>query len=333
MRLGGTLMFLDHKPTDQQPSDDTETNQTQNSGGNLVSKGRCKDIKVAVCSLSLGATSEQQSRPAVEELRREIESAVERFYFTGSPPGVLQEHYIDCLVVLNPCLVIDDLVYSRLRDPNDEDVLFWICRMLGRRSFSRTTLRHILNSIVYVDTEGSDECTLLKYRILAQIVRQYSIGDQMIQARDMAPASLMKVEELRDGKLLASRTAPTTAGEGLPAPTLADVKRYNMIEPYLVDKDLGSDNANVLANIIWEASIEFLDAPTDASAYEAECILEMLAAVIASTGKFFQNRVGKRIEVFKSLTGLKAFKPFVDAISGNFENSDVIVPRLVGDTN
>jgi len=326
-------MCADHTPTDQQQFETAEGNHSHGHGRELLSSEECKAISLAVCNLSL-SDAPMESNAAALKLRAKTETAVERFYFTGGPPGVPLEHYIDCLVALNPHLMIDDLIYSNLRYPSDERVLEWIHRLVKRRSFSRTTLKHILNSIVYVDTEGSDRCTLLKYRILAQIVKQYSIGDHMISSRNIAlegDSSAQLAPERDSPAQLASERDSSTQLKDNNQTTAPDIGRYKIIEAYLGSNDLGKDNANVLANIVWESTILLLENLTYTTAYEVECILEMFTVIIASTGKFFQNRISKRVEMFKSLDGSKAFKPFVDAISSSFDNSDLIVGRLADD--
>lgn len=266
----------------------------------------------------------------IQKLRAEIEAAPDKFYFTENLSGSILETYIDHLIKLNRHLVIDDLIYYRLGKPMNENMLFWMHKMLEKRFFLRETLRHIVDSIVYIDTDGNNNCTFLKYKILELAIRQYKVADNVVnevneKRRSAIEDAVMKTDITVDFDI---RSNLIGCGNG-PGSWLSQIDdTSDILMRYPSGKDPGSDNVCVLANIIWEPTIGFLEMSVGTNNFETRCILEMFTVIIRCTGRFFQNRISRNIGTFKKLSSLVDFDPFIRAIEMSFDEANIIIPQL-----
>lgn len=283
--------------------------------GQLIPKNRWNSTVLAI-----------YTHRADRDIQLEVESVPELFYFVEGRSDAFMAKYIENLVALNPILQIDDLVYESLTRFDDPNMLFWLSRLLEWRSFSGTTLRHIFNSVVFLDTAESDERTLHKYRVLAAVIAHYKAGDQYIlnELRILNAGSAETNDEAEER--LPSKGSVVSSCDAIGPPRYS-VSKYKIINEYLERREVSTDNAQVLANIAWENTIDILASQADE--FEANCILELFATAIRSTGSFYQNRVRGRIAVFEKLRGLSSFKSFVDAICENFDRAQDAFPELV----
>lgn len=312
-------------------------------------------------------TSEKVDANQAMETRRKIDARPEMFYFLKRDAS-FTTLYTRNLVSLNSHIIIDDVIYEKLAglaNQNEcQNTLFWIYQLLLNRSFSRTTLRHIFNSVVYLDFEGHNSLLFCKYGILAQIIKHYKLGDIRIEklASEEKTAMFLYSENSTKGD---RKDMVDGVVDGMVSEMVDDLKCFKLdpeestqlildqfTDEFLDKKDISNDNTQVLANIIWENAIFILEdilkhnlmeesTPADvfelvnfdcldaynSNDFEAACILELFSVIIRNTGYFYQNRICKNISLLRKMDKIPSFKAFVDAISENFEPSSNLISK------
>ncbi|ELA41739.1 uncharacterized protein VICG_01243 [Vittaforma corneae ATCC 50505] len=286
-----------------------------------------------------------------KSLRQHAETFPELFYFIKSKDQYFMKQYIRNLVSLNPFVVIDDIIYEKLSFLDDKvvsrNVLFWTHQLLLYRSFSRTTLKHIFNNVVYLDFEGDNEANFYKYGILMEIVKQYKVGDLRIAENAVnSEQSLHQLAAQRNSGMANSIKEDCAMIDT--SELDEDKVKDRLVDEFLDNKDVGNDNTQVLANIIWENTILILEGILcrsldrkvhlsgvfkdfdDPNCFEATCIVELFSVIIENTAQFYQNRISKSVGVLQNMKSLPSFERFIEKITENFEKSEDLLNAISG---
>lgn len=293
-------------------------------------------------------------------LRQHVERSPELFYFMENQDQRFVMQYIDNLVSLSPSVIIDDIIYENLSFLDNRikfrNALFWTHRLLTNRSFSRTTLKHIFNSIVYLDFEGGNEMNFYKYGILAQIIKHYKIGDLRIAERGADLSQDLYQQAIEKDSNTSSNIKKNDDGLLDISNLHEDRVRGRLTDELLDSGDIGSDNTQILANIVWENTILILESipkkdlnckihlpemfkgfdglrRCNPNCFEATCIIELFSVIIENTGQFYQSRALKNIGVLQKTKELQPFEHFIDTICKSFGKSEDLsnaILRLTG---
>lgn len=279
----------------------------------------------AVSKLQELTTIDFKDKELVDSLREEIESKVENFYFIPIPD---LPNYVLNLVSLNKFLVIDDVIFQKLafleKKQYRNNILYWLLQLLKNRSFPRSTLKQIFNSIVYLDLENDNQGCFYKYGILRCILLHYRYGDRCIDEN-----LEFQVCEENNTKTF-SEKAVINFGNGIV-----------FIREFLESKETGTDNASILANIIWENTKILLETFSEVKKsllqppegdcfnwkdleteyFEAFCIISVYTVAIECTGAFFQNRIAQNIGLFYKFRKLHNFQVFSKVMLDHFKCS------------
>ncbi|KAM0680546.1 hypothetical protein GINT2_001234 [Glugoides intestinalis] len=265
-------------------------------------------------------------------LREEIESNVENFYFIPIPD---LPKYVLNLVSLNKFLVIDDIIFQKLtlleKKQSRNNVLYWLFLLLKNRSFPRSTLKHIFNCIVYLDLENDNQGCFYKYGILKCILLHYRFGDKCINED-------LKFQVCRENN---TKTFPdklvVNFGEGIV-----------LISEFIENKETGTDNVSVLANVVWENTKILLETfpevnesllqppegesfnwkQVETEYFESFCIIGLYSVAIQSTGAFFQNRIAQNIDLFYKFRKLHNFEAFCRVMLDSFKCSKELIESI-----
>lgn len=265
----------------------------------------------------------------IEKIRNTVESKAELYYFINKP----NELYIRNLVKLNPTLIIDDIIYKAIffldRKINIENIMEWLYLILKNRYFSRRTLKRIFDTVAYLGFEDSNECIILKYYILAEIIKQYKALD--IRIRGNNDIARLKSETFNDETIIKS----------MELDIIKNLEPYMSIhEQFIEELDISKDNTEVLANIIWENTILIVEnycniiksgiMPENEYTFEIKVIIKMYGIIIENTSKmFYYNRIYNKITVFKQLNENDLIDEFLAIIRQNFGQKCKIITEML----